>query len=63
MKLRSEIPGVKWGIVSNQLLLLYSNIVLENVLDSTGVDMLAHDVAMHDFVRNCVGYGPKLSFP
>ena len=45
--------------MSNQLLLLDSNIVMNNVVISTGVDMLAHDVAMHETVGNCVGYGPK----
>ena len=36
---------------------------LDNVVDSTGVDMQAHDVAMHETVRNRVGYGPTWLFP
>jgi len=44
----------EWGIVSNQLLLLDSNIVMNNVVGSTGVDMLELDVTMHETVRNCV---------
>ena len=62
-KLRSEIPGVIWGVVKSQLLILVSNIYLKNVVDSSGVDMQAHDVAMHETVINCVGYAPKWLFP
>ena len=49
--------------MNSQLLILDSNIDLENVVDSTGVDMQAHDVAMHETVGNCFGYGPKRLFP
>ena len=49
--------------MSSQLSILDSNIDLDNVVDSTGVDMQAHDVAMHETIRNCVGYGPKWLFP
>ncbi len=35
------------GIAGNKLIVLDSNIVLDNVVDSTGVDMQAHEVAMH----------------
>ena len=38
------------GYGPNQLLLLDSNIVVNNVVDSTGVDMLAYDVTMHEIV-------------
>ena len=46
------------GNVSIQLLILDLIIDLDNVGDSTGVDMQAHDVAMHEAVRICVRYGP-----
>ncbi len=36
------------GIAGNKLIVLDSNIVLNNVVDSTGVDMQAHEVAMHE---------------
>ena len=62
-KLRSEILGVIWGIVSNHLLVLDLNIVLDNVVNSTGVDMQAHDIAVHATVKNCDGYGPQWLFP
>ena len=45
--------------MSSQLLILDSNIDLENVVNSTVVDMQAHDVAMHETVINGVGYGPQ----
>ena len=47
----------------NQLLIVDFNIDLDNVVDSTGVDMQAHDVALHETVRNFVEYGPKWLFP
>jgi hypothetical protein len=34
------------GIAGNKLIVLDSNIVLDDVVDSTGVDMQAHEVAM-----------------
>ena len=43
--------------MSSQLLILDSNIDLENVVVSTGLDMQEHDVAMHENVKHCVGYG------
>ena len=49
--------------MNSQLSILDSNIDLDNVVGSTGVDMQAHDVAMHETVRNCVGYGPKWLCP
>ncbi len=36
------------GIAGNKLIVLDLNIVLDNVVDSTGVDMQAHEVAMHE---------------
>jgi hypothetical protein len=36
------------GIAGNKLIVLDSNIVLDNVVDSTLVDMQAHEVAMHE---------------
>jgi hypothetical protein len=36
------------GILGNKLIVLDSNIVLDNVVDSTGVDMQADEVAMHE---------------
>ena len=44
--------------MNSQLSILDSNIDLDNVVDSTGVDIQAHDVAMHETVKKCVGYGP-----
>jgi hypothetical protein len=38
----------KQGIAGNKLIVLDSNIVLDNVVDSTGVDMQAYEVAMHE---------------
>ena len=49
--------------MSIQILIMDSNIDLDTVDDSTGVDMQAHDVVMHETVRDCVGYGPKWLFP
>ena len=49
--------------MNSQISILDSNIDLENVVNSSGVDMQAHDGAMHETVRNCVGYGPKWLFP
>jgi hypothetical protein len=46
--LPSAIPGVILGIAGNKLIVLDSNIVLDNVVDSTGVDLQAHEVAMHE---------------
>jgi hypothetical protein len=40
--------GVILGIGGNKLIVLDSNIVLDNVVDSTGVDIQAHEVAMHE---------------
>ena len=40
--------GVILGIAGNKLIVLESKIVLDNVVDSTGVDMQAHEVAMHE---------------
>jgi hypothetical protein len=40
--------GVILGIVGNKLIVLDLNIVLDNVVNSTGVDMQAHEVAMHE---------------
>jgi hypothetical protein len=37
--------GVILGIAGNKLIVLDSNIILDNVVDSTGVDMQAHEVA------------------
>jgi hypothetical protein len=34
------------GIAGNKLIVLDSNIVLDNVVNSTGVDMQAHDVGL-----------------
>ncbi len=34
------------GIAGNKLIILDSNIVLDNVVDSTGVDMQAHEVGL-----------------
>jgi hypothetical protein len=34
------------GITGNKLIVLDSNIVLDNVVDSTGVDMQAHEVGL-----------------
>ena len=36
--------------MNNQLLLLDLNMVMNNVVHSTGVDMLVDDVAMHEIV-------------
>ncbi len=38
--------GVILGIAGNKLIVLDSNIVLDNVVDSTGVDMQAHEVSL-----------------
>ncbi len=40
--------GVILGIAGYKLIVLDSNIVLDNVVDSTGVVMQAHEVAMHE---------------
>jgi hypothetical protein len=40
--------GVILGIAGNKLIVLDLNIVLDNVVNSTGVDMQAHEVAMHE---------------
>ncbi len=40
--------GVILGIAGNKLIVLDSNIVLDNVVNSTGVDMQVHKVAMHE---------------
>ncbi len=40
--------GVILGIAGNKHIVLDSNIVLDNVVNSTGVDMQAHEVAMHE---------------
>jgi hypothetical protein len=34
------------GIAGNKLIILDSNIVLDNVINSTGVDMQAHEVGL-----------------
>ncbi len=34
------------GIAGNKLIVLDSNIVLDNVINSTGVDMQAHEVGL-----------------
>ncbi len=44
----TEQTRVILGIAGNKLLVLDSNIVLDNVVDSTGVVMQAHEVAMHE---------------
>jgi hypothetical protein len=45
----TERSGVILGIAGNKLIVLDSNIVLNNVVNSTGVeDMQAHEVAMHE---------------
>jgi hypothetical protein len=44
----TERTGVILGILGNKLIVLDSNIVLDNVVNSTGVDMQAHEVAMHE---------------
>ncbi len=44
----TEQTGVILGIAGNKLIVLDSNIVLDNVVVSTGVDMQAHEVAMHE---------------
>jgi hypothetical protein len=44
----TEQTGVILGIAGKKLIVLDSNIVLDNVVDSTGVDMQAHGVAMHE---------------
>ncbi len=44
----TEQTGVILGIAGNKLIVLDSNIVLDNVVDSTGVDMQAHEVALHE---------------
>ena len=36
--------------MSNQLLLLDSNIVMNNVVGSTGVDLQAHEISVHEIV-------------
>jgi hypothetical protein len=40
--------GAMLGIAGNKLIVLDSNIVLDNVVNSTGVDMQAQEVAMHE---------------
>ncbi len=40
--------GVILGIAGNKLVVLDLNIVLDNVVNSTGVDIQAHEVAMHE---------------
>ncbi len=44
----SAIPGVILGIAGNKLIVLDSNIVLDYIVNSTGVDMQAHEVALHE---------------
>ncbi len=44
----TEQTGVILGIGGNKLIVLDSNIVLDNVVNFTGVDMQAHEVAMHE---------------
>ncbi len=44
----TEQTGVILSIAGNKLIVLDSNIVLENVVDYTGVDMQSHEVAMHE---------------
>ncbi len=44
----TEQNGVILDIVGNKLIVLDSNIVLDTVADSTGVDMQAHEVAMYE---------------
>jgi hypothetical protein len=44
----TEQTGVILGIAGKKLIVLDSKIVLNNVVDSTGVDMQAHEVAMHE---------------
>ena len=47
--------------MSNQLSILDSNIDLTNVVNSTGVDMQAHDVAMHETAEKFGGIWTKLA--
>ena len=49
--------------MSNQLSILDSNIYFVNVVDSTGVDMQAHDVAMHETDDKLCGIRTKLAIP
>ena len=49
--------------MSNKLRVLDLNIVEDDVVNSTGVHMHEHDIAMHETVRNCVEYRPKRLFP
>ncbi len=44
----TEQTGVILGIAGNKFIVLDLNIVLDNVVNSTGVDMQAHEVAMHE---------------
>ena len=47
----------------NQISILDSNIYFANVVDSTGVDMQAHDVAMHETDDKLCGIRTKLAIP
>jgi len=47
--------------VNSQLSILDLNIDLDNVVDSTGVDMQAHAVAMHETADKLCEIGTKLA--
>ena len=38
-------------------------LTMTNVVESTGVDMHAHDAAMMKLMTKCVGYGLRWPFP
>ena len=64
MKLHIETPGVngrqcKFSVINYEL----KTLTMMNVVESTGVDMQAHDVAMHETDDKLCGIRTKLAIP